>query len=611
MSDLRTRVSAIVKELYSTIKVLQIHLVGLGQTGFTGTDPQDAETIASDLARIENNKLLELVGSLPEKPEAKAVRDLMGEVQLIDQSLARVEELMLRHAPDPRNLYTSNLSRSSVMSSSTLTDILRTQRATEISVERARASLSDPDLYDAAIALLDLDNIDAILNITSMEGDVKKKGKKEIPTIINLSFCALVLQRTIDRNAHTPGAHDKIVKIMIHVEQLKSQALGPARYRVSHALSQVPLFQQMVQTFHLVPSEPSLPLHQLLQELCPELNKVKPLSVDSPTDLQRELTKLAGSLSTQSGFIVWRKLSDLDHHFRILVDKEYLGKALGEIASGEGVSPKYVTATDTLTNLEVDKKIQKAGDYLITVEGEKFWIIVETLDGANFHCLRPWRGPSPLIPKHWFSGLIPASKGGPVKNVNSDVVPSPRVENYNEILQEEILKHLRAPYVSLQQMTRDESIREDIFWKNLRAMITKKSMIDFKSLGLTKVKPEKFLEQLRKVREDYFGKLVQHIVERIESFDDVKLSADAMLLARRELNLSGVQQLDKLRSSVAKAAEAVYQDMRKVPKNASRNLDLLWPEVLEETLTRFINRRSGVYITLDNKSEVLKTTFSL
>lgn len=595
MEEIRTRVAAIVKELFTTLKILRIHLAGLEQTGYTGTDPQDAEAIASALTQIENNKLLELV---PTQNSISEVTDLMGEVHLTEQNLALVEDLMRKHAPDPQSLYTSNLTRSSAMSSGTLTEILRTQRAMEVSVERSRASLTDPDLYEAAVALMNLDDVEAILGLSVSE--TKKKTAKAT----NLSFYAMVLQRTIDKNLHVPGAHEKVAKIMIHVERMKSQALGPPRDRVEHPFSKVALFQQMVQTFHLLPSEPNLPLHQLLPQLCPELGKVKPLSVDSPSDLHKELTKLSGSLTTQTGFIVWRKLSSLQHHFRILVDKEYLKETVGEISGGEGISTKYVSATDTLTDTVVDKKIEKAGDFLLTVEGEKFWIIVETLDGVNFHCLRPWRGPSPLIPKHWFSSLV--TKPGVAKSINAEVVPSPRVENYNAILQEEILKHLRKPLVSLQQMTRDESIREDLYWRNLRAAITKRSMIDFKKLGLGGAKAEKFLERLHKVREEYFGRLVQHIVERIEGFDEVKLNADAMLLARRELNLSGAQQLDRLRAGVAKAAEAIYQDMRKVPKNTSRSLDLLWPEVLEETLARFINKRSGVYIILDNKSEVLR-----
>lgn len=605
MSELRERIAAAVKDLFNTLKILRVHLTGLEQTGFTGTDPQDAESIADYLTQIENNKLLELIpgGSKSDSGhDSNAVYVLMGEVHNTEQSLAGVENLMHKHAPDPQNLYTSNLSRSSAMSSSTLTDILRTQRAMEVSVERSRMALTDPDLYEAAVGLMNLEDVEAILKL-SEPAKVKAKSKSLSP---NLAFYAMVLQRTIDHNIHAPGARETIAKIMIHVEQMKSQALGAPQGRTAQNFSNVALFQQLIQTFRLVPNEPDMPLHQLLPTLCPELGKVKPLSVDTPAQLEKELTKLAGSLTTQAGFIVWRKLSALQHHFRIVTDAAYLKETIGEIAAGEGISAKYVSATDTLTDLSVDKKIQKAGDYLLTIEGEKFWIIVETLDGENFHCMRPWRGTSPLIPKHWFAGLV--EKSGVVKGVAAQVVPSPRVENYNAILQEEILKHLHKPFASLQQMTRDESVREDLYWRNLRAAIAKRSMLDFKQYGLGKVKPEKFVEQLHKVREEYFGRLVQHIVERIEGFDEVKLSAGAMLLARRELNLSGAQQLDKLRAGVAKAAEAIYQDMRKVPKNASRSLELLWPEVLEETLARFINKRSGVYIILDNKSEVLRTT---
>lgn len=591
---LSEHVSLAVKDLYSTLKVLKTHLSGLVQTGFTGANPQDATEIDDLIAQIENNGLQTLVPT-ENNPPATAVYRLMGEVHKVEQNLTRVRELMLRYAPDPQTLYASNLTRSSAMSSATITEILKTQRVMEVYVTQSCNALSGEELYEAAVSQMDLKDVDAIL---ALESGVPEG---------NLGFYALVLQRTIDQNI---SSRDRVSRIMIHIEQLKSSALGPAHNRKAYTLTQVPLFQQLVQTFRLIPSEPSKPLHLLLQELCPELGQLKPLSVDSPPDLHKELTKIAGSLTTQSGFIVWRKLSSFQHHFRILSDKDYLRDTLGEITLTEGVSPKYVAATDTLSDMEIDRKTRKAGDYLLTVEGERFWIILETLDGSNFHCLRPWRGPSPMIPKYWFSGLIPPGKtlSQIAKHVNVEVVPSPRVENYNEILEEEVLKHLRTPFVSLQQMTRDESMREDLYWKNLRTAIVKKSMVDFRAMGLEKDKPDKFLAHLHRVREDYFAQLVQHIVERIEGFDAVKLSADAMLWARRELNLSGVQQLDKLKSSLAKTAESTYQDMRKLPKNTSRGLDLLWPEVLEETLTRFINRRSGLYIILDNKSEVLKTT---
>lgn len=592
-------ISKLAKELLNVSKILDVHYQSLSRTGFTGTHPDDAELITSSVNTITNNNIQILVSKLEleagdPKKRTLAATVFMNEMQKVQNALDTAISTMTQHAPNLDTLYSSNFSRSSAISSSTVEEILKTQRAAISNVEHVKSHMNDPEMIDAIVALADPDLETAL----AVDTDVPN---------FNLAFYALLLQRLINTHLHEPGV---VPRIMRHVEMLKSKALGPAVNRIA---ADTPMFQKLVQTFRLVPSEPSMELGPLMASLFPDY-KVKGLDAGTPDTLKKSLEKVASSLK-KVGFIAWSKYaadgSVREHHFRILTDPNYLEQILGsKLMAGEGVSQKYITATDTLTDLTGPKK---KVDFLLVVKTEavKFWVVLETLDGEHFRYLKPWGNDAAQIPVHWFDGLIEKGKSAKSKpTLDIEAVPSPRVENYHIILEEEILKHLHAPYISSERLTRDESVHEDIFWRNLRTTIRKASMKDF-----AKVKGLKMENVTQRLKADkhYYDNLARHIAAQIESDGETRIPAEATDLAERELYISSFQQMDKLRAGLAKTMEAAFQELsrKKQPGSKVGNLEQLWSDVLDEGLTRYINRRSGIYITLDNKSEILRKCLSV
>jgi hypothetical protein len=119
--------------------------------------------------------------------------------------------------------------------------------------------------------------------------------------------------------------------------------------------------------------------------------------------------------------------------------------------------------------------------------------------------------------------------------------------------------------------------------------------------------------QRLKADKHYYDNLARHISAQIESDGETRLPTEATGLAERELYISSFQQMDKLRAGLAKTMEAAFQELsrKKQPGSKVGNLEQLWSDVLDEGLTRYINRRSGIFITLDNKSEILRKCLSV
>lgn len=625
-------VAKLTKELHNVSKILDIHYQSLSRTGFTGTHPDDAEVVSSSIKTINNNDLQILMSKLEldvgdAKKRTLAAIAFMNEMQKVQQALDSAISTMIQHAPDLDTLYSSNFSRSSAISGSTVEEILKTQRSATSNVEHVKSHMNDPEMIDELVALADPDLE------TTLAADTDTSN-------FNLAFYAVLLQRLINTHLHDPGM---VPRIMRHVETLKSKALGPASEARTAAASDTPMFQKLVQTFRLVPSEPSMQLGPLIAGLFPDY-KVKVLDASTPDALRKSLEKAASSLKN-IGFIAWSKYaadgSIREHHFRILTDPAYLEQVLGsKLMPGEGVSSKYVVATDTLTDLVGPKK---KVDFLLVAKTDvvKFWVILETLDGESFRYLKPWGNDTAQIPVHWFDGLIddgkpskskpakPSKSGGDPEfyetnlekvgggssgtkssKLNIQAVPSPRVENYHVILQDEILKHLHPPYISSERLTRDESVHEDIFWRNLRTTIRKASMKDFAKIKGLKIEN---VTQRLKADKNYYDNLARHIAAQIETDGETRLPAETTDLAERELYISSFQQMDKLRAGLAKTMEAAFQELRRKKQPGSKvgNLEQLWSDTLDEGLARYINRRSGIFITLDNKSEILRKCLSV
>jgi hypothetical protein len=592
MEAFRVGITPVVRHIQASAKIIRLHWTLLEGIGLSGADPQLAEQIVEALDAADGaSTLLTQSGSLRGPEAVRSLIRVVGTLSGLVEGLHMVVDALIRHAP--RTDVTSYGSRSSSgveISSCTLVRLVEAQDSSLSNLRRLASLVGEP-LHPLLVS--------AVVEATAGDAlDLDAFLELELPTV-ELPAYAAVLQHLLE-TLHG----DSVRRILQLVEVLRTQVLGPPVGRRAWP-AKYPLIQRLVQTYRLTPSEPLQPLAQLLAALCPELAADRQLSqigklVRQPAQLLATLERLSAATTQHVGFLVWNmggpnpKL----HGYRMLVDREYLVALLGGVAleAGEGVSPKYLAATATITDLPPNPVPEY---FLRTVGPCTHWIVLETIGvehDAGWRYRRPWSGESPLIPHHWLEGLD-----------DPQAAPSPRIQNYNAALEHEILGHVQAPYMTYQQLTRDEVVREEMYWRNLRSRIRKAAMADW-TRRVGKVSAARVAEALRSG--DFYARLVSHVVDEIvmSEASPEGLSPAAQQMLGRELQISYAQQVDRIREGLRGVVEGAAVTIARSAKGARQSPAEVWDAAIEEGLTRYISRRNNVYLLLDTKSQLLQRT---
>ncbi len=368
--------------------------------------------------------------------------------------------------------------------------------------------------------------------------------------IINYSYWCLYLNLVLTKTADR-------AEIMRYVEVLKTESLGQDTEPAPELTDPISI---LVQTYRWVPSEPDLPLSELLAQVLPEFKG----------------SGLAEAAKCGVRILEIVKPSHLAHRYRIITDVQYV-KDLGlAIVGKEGISEKYLKSTETIVPIEAAKSAK------VTVYGSSGpWIVLETLNGTDYHYLRPWANPEPKIPKHWIQ-----------------LAPSVRVKLLNQAVSTEIINKIGAPLITMQMLSRDEVVQEETYWKNLRSRI-RKSAVPRLPKGQFKT-GESVLAAVRK--SDYYEAVLDAITAEITIGQASSwwegLGAARQQFVQREIALTHAMHIAKIRDSLRQTQEANYTH--------KSDWATAWDSAMEETLSRYINRKSSLYLALDSKMLLLR-----
>jgi len=589
----------------------KIYFTKLEFSGFSGLEPILADTIQKDIAFIlENTDLGTFLSKIQEGFNVLfQIQNLLSEFYV---ALARMYQIFKSHTLDISKQGTRT-SSGSTMSYSYLSDLHESfVKITEIynvvEKDNSRSAITD--------FLSEYSGIQNIRDLESCKNIYKTYLEKGIGQNVIVLY-SVILQRAIDKYTGSVEGKEIIKQIIKDVEELKTNTLlQGAPPNVSNFNKEENVVQKLLQKFNLIPDSVDRPLVDLLQDITS--SGKMPLS-----DIARLLS--SGNVK-KFGFIIIRKIirRPIFHNIWTLTDNKYLeSRGLCQEKS-VGVSAKSLERSKTITLGDLDpvanketRGIIKSGgpnvDFIDnmfddTDNSKNYYFVLETLDENNFHFLVPWNSDIKYIPAVWLEQLK-----------NNDHVPSRRIASYNTLLNSEILSHIQEPFVEISQFSREELQMEESYWRSSRNTI-KNSMMNY----ARNIISDWDVISVSKVNGLLSGKnLYQKLISVIVG--QISMSENSSPRVDEEMFLSYFRDIDKIHKGFKRDVVDTYKSTHEeklkkligvgnVPESkmamTKNQILLIFGEILDEVLEKYINRKSNIYITLDRKVDLLNRTLN-
>jgi hypothetical protein len=390
------------------------------------------------------------------------------------------------------------------------------------------------------------------------------------------------------------------------VDELKAEVLPPIQRQMINRKTNV--LQSLIQRNRLVPDGPSRSLSELIQELT-GVN----IGAGDPLNELKKVSKMI-SKGRKYGFIVIAKLipNPIEHNIWLLTDAAYLQKH-NLMEATNSVTSTTLKRAQTIQNMPDVKPIIKDGIYRIddnfgSEEALNFYYVLQTLDGATFHILHPWY--ISIFAKKIFE--VPSShltNFGDVKTT-----PSTRTETYNSILGDEIMKHLKPPFVEQEiGLSRIEHKKKEIKWNVIRKKIIRSMIVDYRHLfDQHKITQTNIISLI--LNPTIFQDALHYIIQGISSTIEALQKRTGTYYS--ELYMAALSELYKLRSNMSQEVENIYNEkyqekINRLLKGTAnirttiKILDLL-ENILMDMLEKHINEKSNVYSIIQQKIEMLE-----
>lgn len=609
-------------------------------SGFSGTEPFLSEEVSDNLTYIINDtKLSELTHKFDSKdPDYAKLFQIYHDVALRYIKLSRIMAIFESHPVDVSRQGTHTSSGTSLT-----INFIRDTAAYFVDIRRSfdnyRTS-SDP----AAFVRIAIDEINPKLPELTND-DIQKindiyvkyinsgDGEMVIDLYVNL------LHRIITVNTGTPEGKDKIRFVNKSIERLKSDVLiNPELKKIQKTNKKANTVQRLVQKNNLVPISLSMPFPELIAIITgtsgskPGPGLVK--SGDKSGDIEKTLRGLAKTLSTPDkkiGFILISKIitRPLEYNFWTLVDEKYItANKLGQPASS-GVNETALRRYTTIFPASgIAENTGISGDNLIVIndefipDGNNFYYIIETITGNTFRLLVSW---------NIFDDGMYQVPAGWLDNLDTEYSPSRRLESYNCITDRALVKYLHRPLITLQSATRGEVIKDDSYWGIFRTRIKNLILRDisdaitnrFIEVGTREKLTYDKLEQTILDRKIYKAAL-NHITTSIKLDTISTISIDPRLYDQfqTELMMSYFSDLNTIEKYLFKDTDGIFRKFhrdklikatqsyikeKKVYQIKNIVNDIM-DTILSEVLEKFINYRSGIYLSIQKKFELVSTS---
>lgn len=566
----------------------QIYYSKLEYSGFSGVEPILSNKIDSNIKKIlESTKITKIV---EDKITLKNIFKIFSNVSSYYFMLKETYNIFIKNKID-LDQQGLKLSTTSPLSHKYIIDLQETlQSITDIFEILEREFMSNKIVK----YLADISNVDNLSSLAECKENYEKYIKSQEGHYV-VDLYVGILDNTIKKMIGMTEGREIIKQIIKDMEELKTNTLlQNVDKKVETFNKNVNIIQRIIQKFNLIPDGPDDILEKMMSKI-----------MDNFTTLELACNLLSRS-DKKFGIIIIKKIikNPIVHNIWTLIDRKYLEEKNLIQDKNIGINAKSLERGETLKLVKQDDKFKKMDDITIydiyfdkKDNSKNYFYVLETLDGSNFHFLVPWSTNIKYIPAVWLQEI---------KNMN--LTPSRRLSSYNILLNDEILNYLSPPIIEFSQISRDDIFREESYWRNLRSIILSKTAKYIKPRvdKLKKINDKK----MRKIITESSDVLINSMIEQI-SVDNV----DSHNMWS-ELFISYFRDIDKIKKNIKNDLIDKYQENQEIINKLSKKslgsmeknkiIDII-KKIIEETLEKYINRRSNIYLTIDKKSIILNS----
>ena len=604
-----------IEEVKELAAVFKLYYDKLEHMGFSGTNPYETELLLKYLKQINNDNLMSkhlqafskatINFENPIQNEINSfISDAMsfyGALKANHYKLAEIYDIFENHKVEP--FTGSYVSSATSMTKHDIEDIMKTFDYVQSNWNRHRnnvMSLNVENTLSEYILIPILKSPDIANKTLEHIHKLYKNGNGL--HLIDLYSNILTHASEVE----TKNNRSTIQYVVKLVDELKAEVLPPINRQITNRKTNT--LQNLVQRYRMIPDGPSRSLSVLIQDLTGvKINEEDPISA---------LSKVSKVISKgrKYGFIIVAKIipQPIEHNTWLLTDAAYLQKNnLSE--STNSVTTTSIKRAQTIQNMKEVKPLIKDGVYRIddTFDtkdvNSNFYYVLQTLDGATFHILYPWY--ISIFAQKIYE--IPASYLANFGEIKTG--PSTRIETYNSILCNEILKHLKPPMIEQEVgLSKLERKHKEIQWANVRKKITRGMIEDYEKLFETHKPTDTNIVSLI-LNPTIFQNALHHIIQGVSSTIE---SLEKTSNYYSEIYMAALSDLFKLRSNMSQEVENIYNEQYKdkidkllkggeITRTVIKILDLL-ENILMEMLEKYINEKSNVYSIIQQKIKMME-----
>lgn len=585
----------VVSLMKTTTVTIKLYLEFLEKTGFSGSSPELYEYIVNSTDILEKIKASDLT---PEQTETfKHIFEMYFTIMYALDTLNVIEEIFELNKFDESKI--GSTSSSIMITSKHVHDMMELLDSISIQIDRIKSLVQSISLEYVFINSITITYSSETVDTIS---SIYKSYVADENGIYVIELYFKILDRIYIETVDKPGSKPIVKHINDTINTLKYDLLNTEQYQsivdnLNKANSDLNAIQTLVQTYRLVPTE-----YRSIDAILDELGISEPKNTSS--DLKQRLTAASGL--TKYGFIVISKITKnpiIQSADRIINDA-YISEHKLHQPSNMGVNAVAVERSKTI---EIDAPPQDVSSGILYIgKNVEFYYILQTIDGVKYTIMTPWGPDSNIL-------YVPAG---------FKLQPSKKLEMYNTILNDNILRNLHKPFISTGLTTQDEVKREDAYWNSVRANVKKfilgyyrEYLTEYKVIRMATVKSMMLDDKSILKQINYITQLAMlDLTSATKQLESNSTTADQF---RSELAMLWLNESESITRRYKSTLEelldenkvAIERSLGTAHKLAMINhvLDAI-SKIVDEHLKIFINRKSGIFITLQNIIDVLEKT---
>ena len=593
--------------LHDVVKIINIYMESLEKTGFSGKSPDLYEYIINTCAAVDA-----MVDSdfQIDTGTAKKLFNKYFKIQSNMDAIDVVKDILELNRFDESQIGTS--SSSGVLSGKHIQDMADLLDTVSIQVANIQTKIQSMALDSILANAIEL-NVEFVSSPNSNTSLLKwideisaiYKGYVEQNDgiyVVELYF--ILLARIYTETVDKPGSKPIVKHINDTIAALKYDLLNTEQYQIeiqnlNLSNCEVNAMQKLVQTFRLIPG-----VYQSMEDL---LKSIGVVENKVSKDLKQRLTAASSVLSStvKYGFIVIFKqikkpiLQTVDS----IINDSFITLHNLHQPSNMGVNAVAIERSRTIEPLEIGSL--KNRGILRIGKSVNFYYIIQTLDGVNFSIVSPWGVDSTIK-------YVPADK--------FTLEPSKKLEMYNSILSDAILKNLHKPFIDT--TTQSEVKREDAYWNSVRVKVKKFILTNYRD-DLAKYKIIRLATVKGMMTDDKtLSKQINFITQL--AMEDLTTATGKLVqkssiveIFKSELAMLWLNESDSIKRRYKSTLEELFDENRTAVErsvSAAHKMAVVnhiieaVSKIIDEHLKIFINRKSGIFVSIMNIVDVLEKT---